>query len=321
MKLLLIPAIVAALAVQPAPAADSKVDFAKDIAPLLEKHCVRCHGAEKSKGGLRLDTKEAAMKGGKNGKAILPRDAAKSEFHKRVILPKSDEDRMPNEGEPLTKAQTDLIKSWINQGADWPAGMAIKSGGGTGTVAGGPQLPANFKVSAAETKAVATLTAKGFEVRPIAMNVPWTMLNLRLHGTNVNDATLAPLKDVMSLTDLNLAGTKITDAGLASIAGLTNLTRLHLEQTAVTDAGLKHLRRMRNLTYLNLFGTQVGDAGLNELKDMKFLKSLYVWQSKVTTNGVNSVKALLPKVEVSMGWSLADLPKPPEPEKKDEKKK
>jgi len=321
MKPLLLAAVTLSIASVPAAfAADAKVDFAKDVLPILEKHCVKCHGADKQKGGLRLDTKEAAMKGGKTAKAIVAGDAAKSDLHKRVLLPKTDEDRMPNEGEPLNKGQVDILKNWINQGAVWPAGVAIKSG--TATAGSGPVLPANFKVSSAETKAVASLATKGIEVRPIAMNVPWTMLNLRLLGTNVTDTTLAQLKDVKSLTDLNLATTKITDAGLASIAGLTNLTRLHLEQTAVTDAGLRHLKGMKNLTYLNLFGTQVSDAGLNELKDKKFLRSVFVWQSKVTTNGVHALKQALPNVEVATGWTLADLPKPPEPPpaKKDEKK-
>ncbi|MBM3877724.1 MAG: hypothetical protein FJ386_13585 [Verrucomicrobia bacterium] len=321
MKSSLLAALTVALVTATAAgAADAKVDFAKDVLPILDKHCVKCHGADKQKGGLRLDTKDAAMKGGKAGKAIIVGDAAKSELHKRVILPKTDDDRMPNEGEPLSKSQADILKNWINQGAGWPAGVAIKSG--ATPAAKGPPLAANFKPTTAETKAIAALAAKGIEVRPVALNVPWTMLNLRLLGTNVTDATLAQLKDVKSLTDLNLATTKITDAGLASLANLTNLTRLHLEQTAVTDAGMRHLARLRNLTYLNLFGTQVSDAGLGELKDMKFLRSLYVWQSKVTTNGVNSIKQVLPTVEVATGWNLADLPKAPEPPaKKDEKKK
>lgn len=311
-----------ALAALPATAAESKVDFAKDILPIFEKQCVKCHGPEKQKGGLRLDTRDAAMKGGKGGKSILAGDAAKSDLYRRVTLPKSDDDRMPTEGEPLPKAQAELIKNWINQGANWPDGLAIKAGGAASPTIAGPPLPANFKPSSAETKAIAALAPKGIEVRPIAVNTPWTMLNLRLLGTNATDATLAQIKDVMSLTDLNLATTKITDAGLAHIANLTNITRLHLEQTAVTDAGLAHLKKLKNLTYLNLFGTQVGDAGLQTLKDMKYLRSVFVWQTKVTTNGVSALKKSLPNVEVSTGWTLADLPKPaePPPAKKDEKK-
>ena len=58
------------------PPAAATIDFHKDIRPLLEQACVGCHGAEKQKGRLRLDTKSDALKGGKNGVVIKANDAA-----------------------------------------------------------------------------------------------------------------------------------------------------------------------------------------------------------------------------------------------------
>src|SRR5436189_2558507 len=95
--------------------AADKVDFAKQIQPILQNNCVKCHGPEKQKGKLRLDSKEAALKGGKDGPAFVAGDAAKSEMYRRITLPKSDDDFMPSEGDPLAKAQMDLIRDWINQ--------------------------------------------------------------------------------------------------------------------------------------------------------------------------------------------------------------
>src|SRR6478752_1214020 len=100
--------------------ADTKVDFAKQIQPIFEKSCIKCHVPEKQKGGLRLDQKAAALKGGKDAVAIVPGDAAKSDLYRRITLPDGSDDVMPNQGSPLTKAQTDLIRDWINQGATWP---------------------------------------------------------------------------------------------------------------------------------------------------------------------------------------------------------
>src|SRR6185503_13574601 len=100
--------------------AAEKVDFKKEIQPILEKSCIKCHGPEKQKGKLRLDSKELGLKGGKEGTAIVPGDAAKSELFRRITLPPGHDDIMPNEGDPLTKAQIDLIREWINQGATWP---------------------------------------------------------------------------------------------------------------------------------------------------------------------------------------------------------
>lgn len=300
--------------------AADKVDFQKQIQPILEKNCVKCHGSEKQKGKLRLDSKDAAMKGGKDGVIIVAGDAAKSDLYRRITLPPGHDDIMPNEGDPLTKEQADLIRDWINQGADWPLTAEAKPAAAPSPES---QLPANFKPGADEAKALAKFAQTGVDIRPIAMNLPWTQANFRLSATNVTDALIAPLKDVTSLTDLNLASTKVTDAGLAAIAGLTNLTRLHLEQTQITDAGLAHLKRLTRLHYLNLYGTQVTDAGLEHLKGLKRLKRLYLWQSKVTDAGVESLRTAVPDLQISTGKEFNVVVKKEEKveEKKEEEKK
>jgi mono/diheme cytochrome c family protein len=297
--------------------AEDKVDFAKQIQPILRQNCVKCHGPEKQKGKLRLDSKEVAMKGGKDGVVIVAGDADKSELYRRIILPKGHDDIMPNEGDPLSKEQTDLVRVWINQGAEWPETAAANETAPSNPLAG---LPTDFKPSANEAKASSKLAQLGIDVRPIAINVHWTEANFRPQGTNINDAAIAPLKDVTSLTDLNLAGTKISDAGLAAVAALTNLTRLHLELTPITDPGLAHLKKLSNLNYLNLYGTAVTDAGLEHLKGLRNLRHLYVWQTKVTDDGVKKLKAVLTNVEISTGTELNVVAKKEESEKPDEKK-
>src|SRR5436190_2437261 len=168
-----------ALAVNWSASGAEKVDFVKEIQPILQQSCVKCHGAEKQKGKLRLDSREAALKGGKDGVVLIAGDAEKSELYRRIILPKSNEDVMPNEGDPLTKAQTDLIRDWINQGAVWPDTAIVGKGSAVAPAKAKkePVLPADFKPSDAETKAIAKLAQSGVDVRPIAMNVPWREAN------------------------------------------------------------------------------------------------------------------------------------------------
>ena len=316
MKTLIVMVGGVVLAANLATAAETKVDFARDILPILQQQCVKCHGAEKQKGKMRLDSREAALKGGKTGPAFVASDAGKSEMVRRLSLPKSDDDFMPSEGEPLPKAQLDLIRDWINQGAVWPESALAKETAKPAALPS-PVLPADFKPGAAEQKAIAALAHKGIDVRPIAANLNWREANFRLLGTGVTDTVIAPIKDIAGLVDLNLATTKITDAGLANLKGLVNLQRLHLELTTVSDTGLAHLKALPNLTYLNLYGTKVTDAGLEHLKGMKFLRNLYVWQTKVTDAGVKKLKAALPHVDVSTGWDLEALAKKEEPKKDD----
>jgi len=298
-----------------------KVDFARDIQPILQKSCVECHGPEKPKGKLRLDTKEGALKGGNNGVVISPGKADESDVYRRITLPADHDDVMPNKGDKLTKAQTDLIRDWINQGAPWPDGVVLAS------VApkeekpkeAGPETPKlpDYKPSAAELKAIAALESLGVASRPLAMNVNWRELNLRGQDSAVLDKALVPLKDVLGLVELNLASTKIKDADLANIKGLINRNRLHLENTPITDAGLVHLKGLVKLNYLNLYGTAVTDAGLKQLESMTQLKNLYLWQTKTTEAGVANLKKALPQVDISTGAELKVLVT--KEEKKDEK--
>ena len=95
-----------------------EVTFAKDIQPIFEKSCYKCHGAEKQKGKLRLDSLAAALKGGENGPNVIPKDSAKSTLVYSVARLVED-DAMPPEGkgDRLTKEQVGLIRAWIDQGA------------------------------------------------------------------------------------------------------------------------------------------------------------------------------------------------------------
>src|SRR5438105_5009736 len=108
------------------PPAARQVDFAKDIQPILEKSCLKCHCPEQAKGKLLLDTREHALKGGENGPAILPGQSAKSSlihFTARLV----DDSEMPpiGKGEPLTRDQVALLRAWIDQGLKWPASVTL----------------------------------------------------------------------------------------------------------------------------------------------------------------------------------------------------
>jgi len=104
------------------PSAQTKIDFARDIQPIFERSCASCHGAQRPKNGFRLDYRDGAMKGGDNGKAILPGDSANSPLVMVVAGVHPDIDRMPpkGKGDPLTAAEIGLLRAWIDQGAVWP---------------------------------------------------------------------------------------------------------------------------------------------------------------------------------------------------------
>lgn len=99
---------------------DSKLVFHNVVLPVLEAKCNKCHNEAKSKGDLRMDTHELALKGGKEepGKTIIAGKADESLAITRIKLPTDDDDHMPPEGkDQMTPEETELLHWWIQEGA------------------------------------------------------------------------------------------------------------------------------------------------------------------------------------------------------------
>ena len=90
-----------------------QVDFDRDVRPILDAHCVKCHGAEKPKGRFRLDARLPAFKSGH----LKPHD--KDSRFLQVLVAEEDE-RMPAKAPPLKAEQIDLLRRWVAEGAKWP---------------------------------------------------------------------------------------------------------------------------------------------------------------------------------------------------------
>lgn len=105
----------------------SKVDFIKNVKPVLEAACLHCHCEKNTKGDLNMETKELMMKGGEDGTSLVPGDSAKSPIYTLCVLPEDDDDVMPPKKEGLLEPeQLAVIKDWIDQGAPWPEDVKLE---------------------------------------------------------------------------------------------------------------------------------------------------------------------------------------------------
>ena len=100
------------------------VDFVDDILPILETHCFSCHGEKAQEGTLRLDVRDAAMRGGDSGEAILVGKGDESLLIERITS-KDPDLRMPQDAKPLELDDIVRLKRWIDRGADWPDSVAL----------------------------------------------------------------------------------------------------------------------------------------------------------------------------------------------------
>jgi len=100
------------------------VDFEKDVRPIFQRHCLKCHGPKKQESKLRLDQRASMIRGGESGEpAILPGTGAKS-FLIDVVTGKDPDLKMPPKGKPLSAREIATLRAWIDAGAKMPADLS-----------------------------------------------------------------------------------------------------------------------------------------------------------------------------------------------------
>jgi hypothetical protein len=112
---------------------ETPVSFAKDIQPIMERSCWTCHGASMQLSKLDLRTREAALRGGAHGPAIVPGNAEQSKLYRFVAH--LDAIKMPMQGEKLKPEEIAAVKTWIDQGAQWDVSATAASAAGPATSA------------------------------------------------------------------------------------------------------------------------------------------------------------------------------------------
>jgi hypothetical protein len=117
--------LIACLLLFPQGFAAQKVDYARDVKPILTKNCYACHGAKKQKSGLRLDSVADALEGGDSGLVIVPGKSSQSRLI-QAISGVPDVPVMPPKEKPrLTAQEITLLRAWIDQGARAPDGEVV----------------------------------------------------------------------------------------------------------------------------------------------------------------------------------------------------
>ena len=276
----------------PSPTVDaSTIDFRRDVLPILEARCVECHGPDKVKGDLRLDSEAAIFAGDPEWWTVLWGDPDHSLLLERVTLPADDPDSMPPEGARLTAAQIATIRTWIETG-----GAGAEDVGGEGKVAvdqktappaAAPDDEDVAEIPAAITAAADKLRQRGVLAMRIAQNSDDWEVNASLVSPPFADADFQLLKGLEAvLVQASFNRSAVTDAGLEGLAGFDRLNSLRLAQTDVGDGAVDALLRLEGLEVLNLYGTRISDAGLARLLALPNLKRVYCADTQVTPDGV-----------------------------------
>ncbi|NIG57547.1 c-type cytochrome domain-containing protein [Chitinophaga sp. Cy-1792] len=282
------------------------------VQPVLNERCISCHSQQKLKGGLQLESLALMRKGGENGPVLKDSMPEESELFKRLLLPESDEHRMPPKGKPsLSPAETELLHWWIASGA--PAGKKVKDLPKNPRImavlaAMQPAAPIDKQefvpereVAQAGKVAIQALTDKGLKVLQVGDADHHLAVSGYTAG-NFSDkdiSLLLPVKE--QLIWLDLSGTAITDAGMSAIGQLPHLTRLDIRKTAIQGKTLQELNHCTDLRYLNIGQNNCSAADIGVLKGNKNLQQLYLNETQVNKSMLSQLQHDLPGLKIDTG--------------------
>ncbi len=122
------------------PSATRLVDFSKDVKPILQVACVRCHARGNDKGGFSIETRESLLRGGDTGPAVVPGQSSAS-FLIELVSGLEPDMVMPKKGSRLTSDQIGLLRAWIDQGAVWDPGVTFARAAPRNLARRAPALP------------------------------------------------------------------------------------------------------------------------------------------------------------------------------------
>ena len=266
--------------------------YGASIHPIFARQCVTCHGRNKHKANLRLDSFEAVMRGGEHGPVIKAGDLKSSELFRRITLSPSDDDFMPKEKRPLASSDLKLIEQWIAAGASGTLRQDAVQNVGSSTPTVAEVTFEDFDpVTVAKQRAViAPIVGQLQQQLPnvlvyqsrgssaIVVNAAWMQAKF-------GDDQLAAFSPVADhIVSADFSNTAITDKSANGIAAMTHLRVLRLMHTRIGDASLPSFGSLNELESLSLFDTQVTPGALAALAHLPKLQHIYVSSAKISAD-------------------------------------
>jgi uncharacterized membrane protein len=278
---------------------------------IFDKNCVSCHGQNKQKGNLRLDTYDHIMSGGKSGKVIQLSNLEKSELIKRILLDQSDEKHMPpKDNMQLETFEIQMLKWWVSNGAETSSKVKDVSAD-TLMIRSIKQFHDAFsqindvasikrpmldEIDATTLKKIQSL---GWSLIPLSKDDHY----YRAVAFNVEDSIGNALKTLSEISkniiELKLSFSNLNDKDAIQLSAFRSLEKLWLDHTLITSKGLENLKQINNLNYLNLFACSINERDLSNYSDRRDLKLVYpnmkdtAWKIADTTE-LTTIKKQLP---------------------------
>ena len=281
--------------------------YVKAVEPILQQKCVGCHGADKVKGELLLNTPANILKGGKDGNILSFDKDKESMLFERIHLDITHKKHMPPEGKTqLTTEEVAILSRWIKAGGDFKVKMRELAK--TDSLF----LLANKYTPVDNTKVIGKTGLPDLK----EYNSSYCTVNYLFNGSDAievnffqrNFYSQAVLKKLENVKDqiirLNMQSMPLTSEDINIISQFNNVENINLNYTSLDIKAIEPLKQLKKLKYLSICGIKFSEAELNAfLKGATFSK-INVWSNVNNQAQLEKLAAQYPKIKFTIGDNL-----------------
>ena len=289
-------------------AADSSATvYQLAVAPILAQKCVSCHGTEKSKANLQLNSPENILKGSENGDILKAGLNGESVLFKSIHLPVDDEDHMPPDGKlQLTPDELRILSLWIKSGGNFEQQFSALAEDDS------LHLLINRYRAADRQTASLNFNLPGLE----EFNSDYCSVNYLFNGSaevevnffqsaNYNRENLKRLEKIKTgIVNLNMQGMPLTKEDVDIILQFSNLQKVNLNSTGLDIGSLEKLKTLTKLQSVSISGIDFDEVEFDKFLSGAKFASVTVWSQKAGKKQLEKVIAKYPGINIVIGDNL-----------------
>ena len=309
--------VISPIAIQKVKLDSTATLYERAIGPILQQKCVSCHGPEKIKGNLLLNTPENILKGGKDGTILMAQNGKEALLFQRIHLPLTDDKHMPPDGKtPLTPQELLILTRWIEAGGNLQLKMNEIAKTDSLFIIANQYQPSISSLSQID-KGGNRNKNNGSDFPDLKQyNSNYCTANYIYNGSadievsfyqskfysHDNLQKLLPIKD--QIISLSMQNMPLKEEDIAFIAELTHLKKLNLNYTSLSLNQLTPLKKLKELNSISICGLNYDEKALTSFLQKTPIEKVQLWSNSVTSKQANSLVQQFPKIHFTIGDNL-----------------
>lgn len=291
---------------------DSVRIYADILHPIIENNCVACHNSENFKGGLILENYSDLFKEAAHAVPVVAGKPYNSEFLSRVNLPANNEKTMPPRGSGFNYTDIEILKYWIENGADSLATFnsdlmsdelirLINRDYGLDYKA--KPYYEKVKVDSIDNKLLNQLRRSEFRVQYLSKTN--FLLDVSFKGDSITKEQVESLNRVANhITFLNLSNSGLSEDLIETFNEMPHLNKVNLSKNKLNEKMISFLKKHKNIESVNINSTNLTSESLRNLQELISLKRVYVLNTKITEDELKTLKQTIENTDIISGFKF-----------------